>query len=245
MAHADRWGESKFAIQGQTIRGSADPRELAPASRLIADLVGQFYARAIPQWVTGDLIDLGCGKAPLLGAYRRYCSSILLADWDSSLHPNPLLDLVIDLNSPLTQLKSGSFDAVLLSDVLEHIQEPAALMMEISRILRPGGYLLMNSPFIYQIHETPHDYFRYTRFALEKFAAESRLQVVELVPLGGWLAVLTDLSSKLLARMKLALLISVLQRLIIGISHTHIGQKLMTSGGEVIPIGYGMVARKP
>jgi SAM-dependent methyltransferase len=245
LQRADLWRESKFRIEGGTIRGSTDARQLGRASRILADLVGDFYASAIPRWVSGDLVDLGCGKAPLLGAYRDYCSSILLADWANSPHANPLLDLTIDLNQPLSPLESNLFDVVLLSDVLEHISEPAGLMAEIGRILKPGGRLLLNVPFTYWIHEAPHDYYRYTRYALERFARQSGLEVIELVPLGGWIEVMADLWSKLLVRARLWFVNAAIHRAVITFHRTPLGRRLAALSGEVLPIAYGMVAQKP
>lgn len=238
------WKSSKYRIDGTRISGTRDVKELAPASRILADLVGSFYTRALPRYVSGDLIDLGCGKAPLLGAYETRCSSIVLADWANSAHENLLLDVVIDLNKPLMALDSSSFDVVLLSDVLEHICEPAALMAEISRILKPGGRLLLNVPFAYWIHEAPHDYYRYTRYALERFARESGLEVLELAPLGGWIEVMADMWAKMLARTKIAILPALIHQVAIRFHRTSVGQRVAARSGEVLPLGYAMVAQK-
>jgi SAM-dependent methyltransferase len=243
--HAHEWKQSKFRIEGCTIRASNDPGELDRASRIIADLVGGFYSTAIPKWVSGDLADLGCGKAPLLGAYRDRCTSILLADWANSHHSNPLLDLRIDLNEPLSPLAANSFDVVILSDVLEHIREPAALMTEISRVLKPGGRLLLNVPFAYWIHDAPYDYYRYTRFALERFAQQSGMQVIELVPLGGWIEVMGDLWCKLLVYARMSFLAVVIHRATIAFHRTSLGRRLALRSGKVLPLGYGLIARKP
>lgn len=245
MSSTNLWVASKFSIEGARISGSRDVRELAPASRILADLVGDFYSSAFPRYVSGDLIDLGCGKAPLLGAYRDRCSSVVLADWANSPHENPLLNIVIDLNKPLDVLDSNAFDVVILSDVLEHICEPAALMMEISRILKPGGRLLMNVPFAYWIHEAPHDYYRYTRYALEMFARQSGLRVIELKPLGGWIEVMADLWAKMLARTRVALLPALVHRCVMAFNRTAVGRKVAARTGEVLPLGYAMVVQKP
>ncbi len=241
----EQWKQSKFTIDGSTIRGTRDRRELWPGSRIVADLVGQFYSNAIPKWVSGDLADLGCGKAPLLGAYRDRCTSVALADWPNSAHPNPLINISVDLNEPLVSIPDKSYDVVVLSDVLEHIREPVVLMSEISRILRPGGRLLMNVPFAYWIHEAPYDYYRYTRYALESFVETAGMQVVELTPLGGWIEVMADMSCKLLTRARLTFVASALHRAVIAFNNTGIGRRLALSTGDVLPLGYGMVARKP
>lgn len=58
----------------------------------------------------------------------------------------------------------GIFDAVICSEVLEHTRDPRVVLTEVSRVLRPGGRLLIAVPFLYQIHASPHDFGRYTDF---------------------------------------------------------------------------------
>jgi 2-polyprenyl-3-methyl-5-hydroxy-6-metoxy-1,4-benzoquinol methylase len=238
------WKPTKFRVDGNKVRASKDRNELAVHSRIVAELVAEFYTRAIHNWASGELADLGCGKAPLMGAYRQHCSSVFLADWANSLHENPLLDQVVDLGQPLTMLQSNTFDTVILSDVLEHIAEPAQLMMEISRILKPNGHLIMNVPFLYWIHEAPHDYYRYTNYALERFATQAGLEVVELARLGGWIEVNADLWSKFLVRAHLSPVVAVIQNLVVAFHRTALGRKVAAKSSAFTPIGYGMVARK-
>ncbi|WP_165614127.1 class I SAM-dependent methyltransferase [Mycolicibacterium holsaticum] len=239
------WTESKYCVDGPLIRASKNQDELPRSSRIVADLVGEFYSMEIPKRVSGDLADLGCGKAPLLGAYRHRCASFLLADWDHSPHANPLPHVSVNLNEPLKSFNTNTFDVVILSDVLEHIREPQRLMCEISRILKPGGYLLLNVPFAYRIHEAPHDYYRYTRFALERFVQQSEMEVVKLVPLGGWIEVMADQWCKLLAYARMPLLVVLIHRIAIAFHRTALGRRLSARGGEALPLGYGLVARKP
>ncbi len=244
MRRSDTWRSSKFEHRGGRLRASLNGKEVALGSRLAADLVAQFYSTSLPEYACGDLVDLGCGKAPLFGVYDRRTRSVTLVDWGSSLHENPHLDLVQDLNSPL-HLPSDSFDTVLLSDVLEHIREPAGLMQEIARILRPGGALLMNVPFLYGLHEVPHDYFRYTHFALSSLAESAGLEVKLLEPLGGWLDVMTDLSSKVLVAAHLGLLARLAQAACFRFDRTQLGRRLQARTAQVFPLGYCMVAVRP
>lgn len=245
LRHSETWRPSKYVISGDKIRPSKDRTQLSPSSRVIASLVAEFYASAIPRWVNGDLADLGCGKAPLLGFYSQYCDSVLLVDWENSEHANPLLDLSTDLNEPLSAIPSQSLDTVLLSDVLEHIREPRQLLYEISRILRPGGHLIMNVPFTYRLHEQPYDYYRYTSHALEYLTTAAGLEVVELRSLGGWLEIMADMWSKLIAAVGLGALASVISLAAVTWCKTPLGQRFARVSGAVAPLGYGLVARKP
>lgn len=66
--------------------------------------------------------------------------------------------------------------------------------------MKPGGVLLMNVPFHYWIHEAPHDYYRYTEFALRRMLEESGFEMLEMRSIGGALEVITDFLGKFLAR---------------------------------------------
>lgn len=182
------------------LRATRDRRHLAPGSILIAELVAGCYDQAIPLHCAGALLDLGCGHVPLFAAYRTWVTTVTCADWGNTLHKNPYLDAEVDLTAALP-FPGEAFDTVLLSDVLEHLPEPALLWRELQRILRPGGKVLLNVPFYYPIHEAPWDYYRYSRFALARFAETSGFRVLSLEPIGGLPEVFTDLGAKLLARL--------------------------------------------
>lgn len=55
-----------------------------------------------------------------------------------------------------------TFDTVLLLEVLEHVARPLDVLAEIRRVLKPEGRLLLSMPFLYPLHDAPHDYQRYT-----------------------------------------------------------------------------------
>jgi 2-polyprenyl-3-methyl-5-hydroxy-6-metoxy-1,4-benzoquinol methylase len=247
MKAAETWVSTKYEFAGHDrLRASRDPEQVSVSSRLIADLVASFYARAVPEHASGDLLDLGCGKAPMFELYRRYVESVTLVDWENSLHPNPHLDLVQDLNSPL-ELTSNRYQTVILSDVLEHIRRPQELMGEIARVLAPGGVLLMNTPFLYWLHEQPHDYYRYTTYALADFVAAAGLELVELGPVGGAPEVLADMVSKLFVRVPVLgpLAARLAQAVTMWFVGTEVGRTVSVRSGQLFPLGYRLVARKP
>lgn len=71
---------------------------------------------------------------------------------------------------------SSSFEVVLCTEVLEHLHTPAGALREIHRVLKPGGKLLLTTPFAYPIHYAPTDYYRYTRFGLEHLLREWQVE---------------------------------------------------------------------
>lgn len=59
-----------------------------------------------------------------------------------------------------------SFDAVVMSEVLEHVETPQLALDNVRGALRPGGRLILTVPFAMPIHNRPRDYYRFTRYGL-------------------------------------------------------------------------------
>jgi SAM-dependent methyltransferase len=201
MRNPERWTPTKFVNRRGRWQGSRDTRELAPASRLAGDLVAEVYARHLPAHAAGRLLDLGCGKAPLHGMVRPHVQDHCCADRPGSRHGSEQVDVFLDLNRPLP-FRDGCFRTVLLSDVLEHVYQPWPLWREINRVLEAGGKVIGNTPFLYWIHEAPHDYYRYTEHAIARMAGDAGLRVLVLEPVGGPAAVAADLLAKQLAPLR-------------------------------------------
>jgi SAM-dependent methyltransferase len=199
MKNEHAWQPSKFAFENGRLQ--AGPAA-SGASWLITQLVAKAYERHLPEHARGRLVDLGCGAVPLYAAYKDRVSEVTCVDWSGSLHGARFLDVAHDLNQPLP-LDSGRYDTVILSDVLEHIRRPEALLAEVSRILAPGGKLLLNVPFFYWLHEQPHDYFRYSEHALRSFVEQAGLELRLLENLGGAPEVLADVLGKHLSQVPL------------------------------------------
>jgi SAM-dependent methyltransferase len=75
-------------------------------------------------------------------------------------------------------LMDETFDAVLCTEVLEHLPEPQRAIDEIYRVLKPGGTVLLTTRFLFPIHDAPHDYFRFTKYGLRHLLR--RFEVLEL-----------------------------------------------------------------
>jgi SAM-dependent methyltransferase len=151
----------------------------------IEDAVAAFAA-GLPQ--NTRVLDAGSGE----GQYRhhfashRYCGVDLAvgdAGWDYSK-----LDTVADLSA--LPFRAGIFDAAIHIVTIEHLREPGRALAEIARALSPGAVLLIAAPHEWEVHQAPHDYFRYTRYGLAYLVEAAGLQVLEMKPAGGYFRLL-------------------------------------------------------
>ena len=245
MRNQASWKPSKFVYRRGLLIASRDAREVGIASRLSADLIAGFYDRELPLHARGKLLDLGCGKVPLYAAYKDLASECVCVDWANTAHKNEYLDHECDLTQPLP-FADGHFDTIILSDVLEHIPTPEALCHEIARILAPSGKLIMNVPFYYWLHEEPHDYYRYTEYALRRFIDLAGLKLVTLEATGGSPELMADVLAKHLAHVPLVgkPLAALVQWAALRFVRTRLGRKVSRSSSRMFPFGYFLIAEK-
>lgn len=111
------------------------------------------------------VLDAGAGEGQYAGHFRHcnYTGADLgVGDtaWDyTQLH------VLCDLTA--LPFQSGAFDACLNVVTLEHVRRPEAVVTELGRALKPGGRLILVAPQDWEVHQAPHDFFRYTRYGLQ------------------------------------------------------------------------------
>jgi SAM-dependent methyltransferase len=241
MRNAEAWAPSKFETDAGT-SWRASRTEVPITSRLIVDIVAAAYCEAIAAHASGRLADLGCGKVPLYGMYRNKVTEVTCIDWPGSLHGSLHVDLFADLNRPL-DLIPDSFDTVIATDVIEHLHTPGALFASSYNALKSGGKLIIGVPFFYWVHEAPHDFYRYTRFALEKFAIDAEFTSISVTALAGAPEILSDIATKaLVSRPRLARIVYTLSRAVLWLPSV---KRLSARTREAMPMGYVLVAQKP
>lgn len=133
----------------------------------------------------GTVYDLGCGEMPYREWALQFADRYVGVDWSDTLHELKA-DVVADLNGPLP-LEDGVADTVISCSVLEHLHEPETMLKEAYRILKPGGAIILQVPFMWWVHEAPHDYFRFTRYGLDRiFRKAGFLDVEVMANTGFW-----------------------------------------------------------
>lgn len=101
-------------------------------------------------------LDIGAGGSD----YGRFFPNRVTIDSDPERKP----DIVGDAHA--LPFPSASFALVLCTEVLEHLRDPRAAVLEMARVLAPGGRLLLTTRFVYPLHDTPNDYWRFTKYGL-------------------------------------------------------------------------------
>lgn len=76
------------------------------------------------------------------------------------IYPSTLTQLVADAHQ--IPLADASVDGVVVQAVLEHVLDPQAVVAEIHRVLKPGGVVYAETPFMQQVHERAYDFTRFT-----------------------------------------------------------------------------------
>jgi SAM-dependent methyltransferase len=126
----------------------------------------------------GTLLDIGCGKKPYKNIFN--CKNYIGLESAATLHGLKEVDLIG--NALLLPFKNESFDSVVSFQVMEHIPEPEIFLKEIFRVLKNGGKVIMTSPFMWGEHESPYDFYRYTRFGLKYLSEKAGFTVRSIDP---------------------------------------------------------------
>lgn len=163
-----RWGVS------EELRAFVE--ELPHERRSILAFVRQVADSLAPGAV---VLDVGAGQAPYreLFAHCEYIAS----DWAKSVHEQAgEVDIIASADA--LPLDDASIDAALLTQVLEHVPDPSAVLIEIARVLRPAAGVFLTVPFVWELHELPHDFWRFTPASLERLLAAAGFAEITIEP---------------------------------------------------------------
>jgi SAM-dependent methyltransferase len=146
-----------------------------------------FVREAAAEILPGSrILDAGAGdcRYSVFFAKQGYES----ADFAQASKAYGALTYICDLTK--IPVEDGRYDAVLCTQVLGHLRDPKAALMELRRVLKPGGQLWLTAQFSFQENEQPHDYFRYTRYGLDHLLTGAGFQIKRLEWLEGYLGTL-------------------------------------------------------
>lgn len=161
-------------------RRRANPSSLI-SNEIITDALASFLAECYAD--DGDaVLDLGAGTKPYARLYECCFRRAVSVDVDHSPHDLAKVDAIADAaNLPFADRE---FDCVICTEVLEHCRDPLAVLSEVRRILKPGGRVFLTTPFMIGIHESPHDYFRYTPWGIKELSSRAGFRCHAVEPRG-------------------------------------------------------------
>lgn len=151
--------------------------------------VDEFYFSEITKIRTGSrVLDLGGHKLYKRGRFdiEKYPLQVTYA--------NLVNDKGADIQCDGAQIpiRSGVFDAVICSQMLEHVPDPSLILQEVYRVLKPDGCLLATVPFLFRVHGDPYDYSRFTDYYWQSLLKKTGFIDVSIEKQGSFYTVLVD-----------------------------------------------------
>ncbi len=130
-------------------------------------------------YIKGKTLDAGSGS---YSRYKHLLSSSEIIRMDIQKGPN------VDVVGRAEEMpfEDGQFDSVISTQVFEHLEYPEKAAAETSRVLKPGGFLLITVPQWNELHEEPHDYWRYTSFGVKSLFERNGFSTVAYDQYGGF-----------------------------------------------------------
>jgi SAM-dependent methyltransferase len=160
--------------------------------------VDQFHFRHVPALPAGSrVLDLGGNKTRKRGQFdiESYDLRVVYVNLSVAKRPDVQADAV---HIPF---KDGCFDAVICSELLEHVLKPLAVLREVHCVLKGGGILLICVPFLVRVHGDPYDYGRYTDYYWKENLTKMGFAGVEIEKQGLFWGVLMDMLRELAYQM--------------------------------------------
>ncbi len=125
----------------------------------------------------GRILDVGCGEKP----FEVYRPAIATAWIGFDVPENSTAD--VQGYAEAMPFEAAAFDTIVCTEMLEHVPEPARIVGEIARVLKPGGYVILTTPLYFPIHEEPYDFFRFTPFGLRHLFEQAGLEIARIEPM--------------------------------------------------------------
>ena len=127
----------------------------------------------------GAMLDFGCGAKPYRHLFE--VDEYIGLDMENPGHSHRTEEVDVYYDGRNIPFPEHRFDAVLASEVMEHVFEPQLILAELHRVMKPGALALFTVPFAWNEHEMPHDYARYSQGGFEALLRSSGFEIVQSV----------------------------------------------------------------
>ncbi|MBI1344180.1 MAG: methyltransferase domain-containing protein [Terrimonas sp.] len=139
----------------------------------------------------GNMLDFGCGSKPYEGLFtvEQYTG----IDFYNEGHPHDNERIDVFYDGKHIPFPDNHFDSVLCTEVFEHVFNLEQVIQELYRVMKNDSMLLITCPFVWNEHEVPYDYARYTRFALKDLMEKQGFEILEYSKSGNFVTTLFQL----------------------------------------------------
>ncbi len=156
----------------------------------------------ISKYAKGKVLDIGCGDKPFYSYIKNQIDLYIGIEYPQKHHSNKNIEIFAAADK--LPIKSHSFSFIIISQVLEHLENPLDALKEINRILINDGRVFVSWPFLYLIHEEPRDFYRFTKYGMTYLAEQAGLTIEYITPTTGfWITIFCLLSKHLLTKSKI------------------------------------------
>ncbi len=135
----------------------------------------------IQKYAKGKLVDIGCGNKPYEIWFEGKISEYIGCDIVQS--SSNKVDVLCEANA--IPLESNSYDTLISTQAIEHIEDYQGMVNEAYRLLKADGYFILSGPFYWHLHEEPYDFFRFTKHGFRYILEKAGFEVCEVTPNGG------------------------------------------------------------
>ena len=145
--------------------------------------------------IIGHVLEVGAGSVGRRGRFIPPSENVLTWTY-VDLHSGKRPTVAADVQA--LPLQDRSFDTVVCLEVLEYVRDPHRAFLEMARVLRTGGNLLVSTPFLHRF-DTDHDYWRFSKHALRYLASTAGLETKQVLQQGHALASMGAILKNLVA----------------------------------------------
>lgn len=126
--------------------------------------------------IQGKTLDVGCGSKPYERCFSA--SEYIGLEIDNTIN-REIKRADVFYDGKKLPFDNETFDSVVCFQVLEHVFEPDEFLKEVYRVLKPEGKFLLTVPFVWDEHEQPFDYARYSSFGLNHLLQKNNFLILE------------------------------------------------------------------
>jgi SAM-dependent methyltransferase len=147
----------------------------------------------------GKLLDFGCGKKPYEKLFK--VDEYIGLDILESGHENSNKKADVFYDGKIIPFENNNFDSIFCSEVFEHVFNLEEVIKELNRVLKINGKILLTMPFVWELHEKPYDFARYTVFGIKSLLEKNGFEILIIEQTTTYIETLAQLKANYLAKL--------------------------------------------